>query len=370
MSLEFLHADPLSTPTRRGFLKTAAVAVLSLALPKFLTARSKSFWFLHTETGESWPVDDPVSWSLQNVKHPILERAREGLLKLTPADTVRIIRLLTRRCRLNLIEFQPNGVVVHYWGRDGQADLRPFFKQHGLARKNIQVTLIDRKREASFVQHGDDFLYGERLGQYFPVGLYMAKRRRRSVEEPNDWQVAPCSLSNYCWEGEGVKQCYIPWRVLKSAWRHENAPLCRNCDMPTLLTSFGYFSNGFYKREPIVTHVCSLCKRAFEDSSPWDGPEWIMQNLGKPLLPTCDMMFGKPVRYTLPWTAEGQAHDRNLRLVRYLGQIKSRGIYCYDVSGHIVLLTNNATIHLPPLDGNEHVENWCRRVKHLTPDEG
>lgn len=55
-----------------------------------------SFWFLHTPTGESWPVDDPVAWALENARQPILERAREGLLKLTPSDDQHIIRLVVR----------------------------------------------------------------------------------------------------------------------------------------------------------------------------------------------------------------------------------------------------------------------------------
>jgi hypothetical protein len=250
MSFDFLPAiasDPLSTPSRRGFLKAAGNAT--------------SFWFLHTETGESWAVDNPVSWSLANAQQPVLERAREGLLNLTPADNIRIIRLVTRRCRLNLIEIRPNRVVVHFWGKTtsdmkrqdgqlnfirrpgGQGDLRPFFKRHGLARKSIKVTLIDRKREAGTVQSGDDFLYGERLPRLFwPldvywVRVYWGKWQRRHIDEPDDWTAAPCSWSNFCWEG--VKQRYIPWRVMKSAWRKENAPLCQNCDKPTILITFG-----------------------------------------------------------------------------------------------------------------------------------
>lgn len=60
-------------PTRRPFLKTAFTAALSLFLPRFLLARSnrRSFWFLDTQTGESWSVDDPVAWSLANAQQPI-----------------------------------------------------------------------------------------------------------------------------------------------------------------------------------------------------------------------------------------------------------------------------------------------------------
>ncbi len=300
----------MSFPTRRTFLQTA---VASFFLPKRLRAgeHSRSFWFLHTPTRETWAVDDPVTWALANAQQPILERASAGLRKLTPADGHRIIRLVTRRCGLNLIEIRPKRVVVHFWGQQGQGDLRPFFKAHGLARNASRVILIDRKREASTVQAGDSYLYGERMTEEFPLGVYLEKWRRRAIEEPDDWTPAPYSGSNYCWEG--VEQRRIPWRVLKSAWRHENAPLCQNCDQPTYLTAFGYFGCGFYKRGPIVVRVCPLCSSRFEDQSPWGGPKWMLANLDEPLLPSADLMFGHPVKWTLPWTAEGQAHQLNLR---------------------------------------------------------
>jgi hypothetical protein len=183
-------------------------------------------------------VADPVTWALANSRQPILARASKGLRTRTPADDQRIVRLVLRRCKLNLIELRPGLVVVHFWGRQGCGNLRPFFKQHRLTKNTVRVTLIDRKRETSTVQTGADFLYGERLTEKFPLGAYLKKWRRRAIEEQDDGQPAPCSVSNYCWEG--VEQRWITWRVLKSAWRHENAPLCRNCDQPTVLTDFGY----------------------------------------------------------------------------------------------------------------------------------
>ena len=167
----------MSFPTRRSFLQTATAAVAAFVLPRSLRSqrRSRSFWFLHTPTGESWAVDDPVAWSLENARQPILERASEGLRKLTTADDQRIVRLVTRRCRLNLIEIRPDRVVVHFWGEQGQGDLHPFFKAHGLARKGVKVVLLDRKRETATVQAGDNYLYGERLTEKFPLGVYMDK---------------------------------------------------------------------------------------------------------------------------------------------------------------------------------------------------
>jgi hypothetical protein len=39
----------------------------------------------------------------------------------------------------------------------------------------------------------------------------------------------------------------------------------------------------------------------------------MLANLDEALLPCADLMFGRPVRYTLPWTAEGQAHQLKMR---------------------------------------------------------
>src|SRR5215470_4662134 len=148
----------MSTSTRRTFLQTAVAAATSLFLPGGVRAEGNA-WFLHASTGESWTVDDPVSWSLENAGQPVLERARERLLTLTGADPQRVIRLVVRRCRLNLIEIQPQRVVIHHWGQQGQADLRPLFKKHSLAKQGVEVFLSDRKREVVTPRPGDDFLY-------------------------------------------------------------------------------------------------------------------------------------------------------------------------------------------------------------------
>ena len=216
---------------------------------------------------------------------------------------------------MNLIEIQPKLVIVHCWGQQGQGDVRPFFKQHRLARNEIEVVLLDRKREARTVKQGDEFLYGEPLplpwspNYWHCLNLYQRKWQRRFVAEDTDWRAAPCSYSNYCWDG--VKYRCIPWAALKSAWRHENPPLCVNCDKPTLLVRFGYFSEGCCKREPLVTCICPHCRRQFEDHSHWDGPKWLMENLDEPFLPDWDILYREQVRYTLPWTLEGREYQLN-----------------------------------------------------------
>jgi hypothetical protein len=131
-----------------------------------------------------------VAWSLENAGQPVLERARERLVTLDAADRERVIRLIVRRCKLNLLELRPGRVVVHHWGRQGQADVRPCFKQHSLAKQGVEVFLIDRKREVVAARPGDDFLYGGRLPQDFPVDLYRRKWQRRGREEPDDGTAA------------------------------------------------------------------------------------------------------------------------------------------------------------------------------------
>ena len=370
MPLPILDTEPemsMSFVTRRTFLQTTLATGASLLLPKFLFAERspKQFWFLHTPTGQSWAVDDPVAWCLANAHQPILEQARKRLITLTSADRERLIRLVTRRCKLNLIEIQGKQVVVHFWSQQGQGDLRPFFKKHGLARKGVEVTLIDRKPETSTVQSGDEFLYGERIFPFWPVEVYCVrayrkKWQRRFIEESNDWKTAPWSESNYCWEG--VERRQIPWRVLKSAWCHETAPLCQNCDQPTVLISFGYFVCGFYKRESRVARICPLCWRMFEDRSPWDGPKWMMENLDPSCLPSYEInLLGKVDKSKLLWTPEGQVYDRNNRAVQCLNRIDGRNFCLCD--GQIGLWQKNVRVTLPSFDGpDDQLEEWCREV--------
>lgn len=80
--------------------------------------------------------------------------------------------------------------MVHYWASD-RADLRPFFKQNGLARPQVVVMLRERKKEVATTQHGDDFMFGDRLAADFPMDLYLSKWQERLVSQPDDWTPAP-----------------------------------------------------------------------------------------------------------------------------------------------------------------------------------
>lgn len=265
-------------PTRRDFLQASAIIAGSLILPRSLfSAEPDKFFFLHADTNDCWPVSDPVQWSLENVHDPILERASEGLLKLTPNDGDRIIRLVVRRCGLNLIELQPRQVVVHHWGQQGLADLRPFFKSHGLARKDIKVVVNDRKKEVVATETGDDFLYGEQLAEDFPLALFQSKWQSRFVSEPDDWTAAPERSSGFEWEG--IEDNRIPWSALKSAWRRSSPRVCLNCDQPTTLVNFGLRPVGMFNRSPNFVRVCGDCRRSFRDESVKDVDGWMIANL-------------------------------------------------------------------------------------------
>jgi hypothetical protein len=293
--------NPMSDqPTRRNFLQNTIITAASLLLPRMLARKvnPNSFWFLHLPTGDSWGVDDPISWSLKNARRPILERARERLVTLDASDPQRVIRLVVRRCKLNLLEVRPGQVVAHYWGQDGQADLRPFFKQHHLARKNVWVILIDRKREASTVQFGEDFLYGERLTKIFPMKLFMSKYAKREINEADDWRAAPLTRSGFAWEG--IEPNRIPWAALKSAWRRTSPMLCLNCDQPTLLSNFGFPRCSVFNRKPYFIHVCRRCRRSFEDNTVKNVPRWIEANLEVEVWPDFEMIWNSRVKWERP----------------------------------------------------------------------
>ena len=147
---------------RREFLQTTAAIAGSLLLPKSVFATpDHRFHFIHVDSCKHWPIADPVKWSLENAHEPIFARAAEGLSKLTTSDGDRIIRLVVRRCSLNLLEVHPGRVVVDHWGSH-RTDLRPFFKTHGLARPEIEVVVRDRKKETITTLTGDSFFTASR----------------------------------------------------------------------------------------------------------------------------------------------------------------------------------------------------------------
>ena len=286
----------ISKPSRREFLQTTAAIAGSLVLPNTVLATSApTFHFLHADLCNHWPVADPIQWSLENAHEPILARAAQGLAKLTTNDGERIIRLVVRRCSLNLLEVQGNKVHVQFWGQKGLADLKPFFKSHGLARPEIEVVLKDRKKDTVTTLTGDDFLYGVPLASDFDLELFQSKRERCFVNESDDWQAAPGTSSGFAWDG--IPDGSIPWAAMKSAWRGAGV-VCQNCSGPTILTNFGLRQVGVFNRCGFVEHVCGTCRRSFKDESV-DVKAWIVANLDAEVWPGFEMVWGK--RVNLEW---------------------------------------------------------------------
>ncbi len=279
---------------RREFLQTTAAIAGSLLLPKILFAKPPSnFHFIHADSCKYWPVPNPVSWSLQNAHQPILARAADGLKNLTPNDGERIIRLVTRRCSLNLLEVHEHRVQVHYWGTQGQADLKPFLKSHGLARPEIEVVLRDRKNETVTTLTGDSFLYGVPIASDFPLELFQEKWASRFSPEADDTQAAPGTSSGFAWVN--VEDGRIPWAALKSAWRRGASGVCQNCSGETLLGNFGLRPVGMFNRTGFVEHVCRACRRSFRESVE-DVSGWMAANLDEGVRPGYEMVWGKRVK--------------------------------------------------------------------------
>lgn len=253
---------------------------------------SSSLHFLHVDSYKDWPVADPVLWSLENAHKPILERAAEGLSKLTVNDGDRIIRLVVRRCSLTLLEVLPRRVVVDHWGSN-RADLKSFFKSHGLARPEIEVVLRDRKRETVTTLTGDSFLYGVPLASDFDLELFQSKWQKRFVNESDDWQAAPGTSSGFAWDG--LADGSIPWSAMKSAWRRSAPGVCLNCSGPMFLTNFGLQQVGMFNRSPNIVRVCVPCRRTFVDDSIKDVRAWIVANIDAEVWPTYEMVWGKRV---------------------------------------------------------------------------
>lgn len=282
----------VQTLNRREVLESLAAILGSLGLPQIIAAdQFNSRWFVQKITDNTFfEVNDPALWALENRQSALLSRAREGLSKLDPADSDRIVRLVARRCGLNFVKLQSEQVNVHHWTSQ-LADLRPFFKQFRLANRGIRVVLIDRKRERSQVLTGADFLYGDELSADFPFHRFLSKWNRRRTIEADDWQAAPGTRSGFGWEG--VEGDQIPWAALKCAWRRAENTLCPNCDLPTILVNFGNPWISMFERVPKFVRVCGDCDRSFVDEWIGDATAWLQANLDPQVMPKYQMVWNR-----------------------------------------------------------------------------
>jgi hypothetical protein len=243
------------------------------------------YFFLHVLTANSWPVDDPAAWLLEHARDPLLGRARDRLTTLDPGDGDRIVRLVTRRCGLALIDLaSADSVVVQHWGQPAP-DLRPFIKLHGLARPQVQVALVNRKNESVTLQPGSAFLYGEPVEGRFPWHRFESKWQLRLVQEDDDWAVAPSTWNTLSWERAGGERM-IPWVALKSVWRRDQAPPCPNCDVPLVALRFLWVLPITFSGILEVTRGCFGCRREFRQDVDGDFWAWLARHLASDLLPT------------------------------------------------------------------------------------
>lgn len=280
------------TNRREFLLATATIAGASLVPHKLFASPTPTHHFIQTTTLNSWPIPNPAKWCLDHKHDPILERAFDGLRSLSMIDEDRIIRLVVRRCGLNLVEVNTSQVLVHHWSQQ-LADLRPFFKTNHLTSPDIRVTLIDRKKEIATHKTGDDFLYGQTIAKNFLIHQFMSKWTNRFQLEHDDHLAAPRTNSGLAWDGLELGR--IPWTALKSAWQRSQSVSCLNCSGETILVNFGFRQVGVFNRSPNFTSICPHCRRSFVDDSFKDVVGWMAANLKTNFCPVGEVVWGKRV---------------------------------------------------------------------------
>jgi hypothetical protein len=292
----------MSIVNRRDFLCSVAFSLVAHSDTTVDKAKS-GYFFVDTTTPKHWQVHDPVRWSLENADQHVLQDAAKGLSGLTVTDGDRIVRLVVRRCNLNLVELRPENVIVHYWANDGLADLRPFFKANDLARSEVTVVLRNRKTEAICSQSGERFLYGVAIANDSILFKYETKWRNRYVHDGDDQCTAPLRSVGFIWKNTDDVGA-IPWNTLKNTWRSSVPPRCLNCDTPTVLLQFGRRPVGMTNRVSFLTFGCFECRRTHTVQPSGTIERWLAMNLDAENQPTHQLVWGKPVPL-IPGSATG-----------------------------------------------------------------
>jgi len=235
-------------------------------------------------SGNSFAVEDPVAFCLENARHPLLYPARERLL-LSDAhtDPDRVLNVVLHRCGLNLAVVSPGRVAVHHWTQ--LADLRRLLKEHRLAGPGVQVALVRRKSGLITLLPAEEFLVGVRPAPAFPWDAYRERWERRHDRDPDDGAPAPCSGSSYSWEG--IAEGRTPWAALKSVWRRDRAPDCpNNCDVPLAVLRFDWRRSGWLSgTRAVVARCCFVCRRVAEEERRGDLWPWLVEVLDADVLP-------------------------------------------------------------------------------------
>jgi hypothetical protein len=119
---------------------------------------------------------------------------------------------------------------------------------------------------------------------------------------------APCSKSGYAWEG--VPSDHIPWKALKSAWRHGAVHNCPNCDIDAMLTNFGNPQISFFGTSQKHIYSCLKCSRQFNQKPGIDFNEWTNRYLDLNVMPQYRVFWDR--RIPLVPTEAKQTADESM----------------------------------------------------------
>jgi len=157
----------------------------------------------------------------------------------------------------------------------------------------VQVTLLDRKKEAATQKTGNEFLHGTKIAKDFPIEQFLSKWNNRLMKETDDHQAAPLTNSGLSWNGLADGQ--IPWVRLKSSWKRSKSVSCLNCDKKSILVNFGLKQVGLFNRSPNFNSIYTKCRRSFVDESITDFAGWMAGNLNADFSPVGELVWGKRV---------------------------------------------------------------------------
>lgn len=267
-----------------------------------------NLFFLHVLSGRSWPTDDPHQWLLDHRDDDLLAASRERLI-LSPGDPARCLRAAIRRTGVALVRVvAEDKIVVQHWG-EPPPDMRMWAKEHGWAKPGVAVSFENVKGGSVVVhENGRDILmYGEQVGPKFPRGEYIAKHERRVIEENDDQDAAPESVSNFVWAN--CPNETINWKVLKAIWNSERIE-CPNCDVPMFLTSVGWHKSMLSFRSARLHRHCPRCRRRFEAHEP-EPLTWLASVLPPHLRP---VRLEQWRTFEIDWSSLGFKHRRPVQV--------------------------------------------------------
>ena len=92
-------------------------------------------------------------------------------------------------------------------------------------------------------------------------------------------------MGRFPWE-QASSERGIPWVVLKSIWRRDQAPPCPNCDTPLAVLRFLWVLPIMFSGIRKITRVCFGCRQEFIETVDKDFWGWLVMHLDPDLRPT------------------------------------------------------------------------------------